>query len=120
MLESFGERLADAVHHGYGSFHPLLVRKLHDLEPAIGSSFLFRDEVAYALHENLATATRNRIETSSSELANDVAGIHSEGLGKEIDLRRAEAVDVNRVIVLYVSEEVEVPVKWDVGIVSAL
>jgi hypothetical protein len=51
VLEALGERLADAVHHGDGGLHPLLVRDLHDLEPPVGARLLLRDLVAHALHE---------------------------------------------------------------------
>ena len=98
MLDALGERFADAVHHRDRRLHALLVRDLHDLEPAIGAGFLLRDQIAHALDENLAAAAGNRVEARLHQLANDVARVHAERLREEVDFARAEAVDVDRVV----------------------
>ena len=43
-------------------FIPSLVRDLHDLEPPVGARLLRRDNVAHALHEDLAAAAGDRVE----------------------------------------------------------
>ena len=103
MLDALGERLADAVHHRDGGLHALLVRDLHDLEPAIGAGLLLGDQIAHALHENLAAAAGNRVESRLHQLANDVARVHAERLREEVDFARAEAVNVDRVVLLDVA-----------------
>ena len=50
-------------------FMPFLMRDLHDLEPAIGARLLLGDQVAHALHENLAAAAGNRVEAGLHQLA---------------------------------------------------
>src|SRR5205085_8409829 len=95
MLESLGEGFPDAIHHRDRRFHASLMRKLHYLQPAIGPGLLLCDEIAHPLHEDLATTARNRIEARGLELANDVARVHAERLGEEVDFRRTEAVNMN-------------------------
>ena len=53
---------------------------------------------ADALHEDLAAAARNRVEPGLLQLADHVARVHAEALREEVDLARAEAVDVDRVV----------------------
>src|SRR6185437_9076806 len=100
--------------------HPFFVRDLHDLEPAIGAGFFLRDEVAHALHEDLAAAARNRIESGLDELTDDVTCIHAEELGEAVDLARAESVNVNGMVRLNVLEQLEIPLEGDVRVVSPL
>ena len=79
-------------------FIPSLCASLHDLEPAIGAGLLLRDEVAHALHEDLAAAAGNRVEPGLHQLADDVARVHAERLREEVDFARAEPVDVDRMV----------------------
>src|SRR5207237_3097806 len=104
VLDPLGERFADAVHHGDGGLHPFLMRDLHDLEPAIRAGLFLRDQIAHALDENLAAAAGHGVEARFHQFTNDVARVHSERLRKEVDLARAEAVNVARMIRLYIAE----------------
>ena len=78
------------------------------------------DEVAHALNENLSTTAGNRIESRFAQRANHLDRIHPEQLGEEVDLARAEAVNVDRVIALDVLHQVEIPLERDVRVVPAL
>ena len=120
MLETLGQRFPEAVHHCHRCLHALVVRELHDLEPAIGSCFLGGDDVAHALNEDLSAPARNRIEARAAKLANDLDRIHTEQLREEIDLARTEAVDVDRMIALDVLHQIQVPLERDIGVVPAL
>src|SRR5688572_5678138 len=86
VLDALGQRLADAVHHRHRRLHPLLVRELHDLEPAVGAGFLWRGDVPHALNEDLPSAARDRVEPRGAQLPNDLTGIESKQLGEEVDL----------------------------------
>ena len=90
----------EPVHHRDRCLHALVVRELHDLEPAVGAGLLGRDDVAHALHEDLTAAARNRIESGLPQLADHIDCLHAEQLGEKVDLAGAESVDVNRVIAL--------------------
>ena len=120
MLETLGESFSDAIHHRNGCLHALVVRQLHDLEPAIGAGLFRSDDVADALNEDLSPATRNRIESRFAQLADDVNCVQAEQLGEEINFTRTEPVNVDRVITLDVPHQVEVPLKRDIGVVPAL
>src|SRR5258708_23168224 len=120
MFDALRQRLANAVHHGDGGLHPLLVRNLHDVEPAIGTRLLLRNLIAHALHENLATATRDRVEPRLLKLADDVPRVHAIQPGPEVHLAGAEAVHVNGVVPLDVAQQIQIPLERDVRIVPAL
>src|SRR5674536_213929 len=64
--------------------HPFLVRDLHDLEPTICARLLLRNEIAHALHENLAAAARHGVEPRLHQLANHIARIHPEHLREAV------------------------------------
>src|ERR1035437_5891088 len=120
MLEALVERFADAVHHRARSLQSLAMGNFHDFEPAIRPGLLLRDLVAHALDEDLATAAGNRVEPRLHELADHVHGRHPIQGAPEIDLTRTEAVHVDRVVLLDVAQQVEVPLERDVRIVTAL
>src|SRR3990170_3974299 len=120
VLEALLERFADAVHHRARGLESLLMRDLHDFEPAVGAGLLARDLVAHALHEDLAAAAGNRVEPRRDELADDLARVHPVERAPEIHLARAESVHVDRVVPLDVAEQIEVPREGDVRIVTAL
>src|SRR5207253_5622093 len=120
VLDAISEGFAEAIHHGDRRPQAEPVRDLHHLEPAIGPRLLAGDLVAHALHEDLAAAAGNRIETSRHQLPDDLFNRHAEPAREEIDLRRREAVDVDRVVTLDVAQQIEIPLERDVGVVSAL
>ncbi len=70
-------------------FMPFVVRDFHDFEPAVGAGLLLRDEVAHALHEDLAAAAGNRVEPGLHQFADDVARVHAERLREEVDFARS-------------------------------
>src|SRR6266404_2279445 len=92
---------------------------LHDALP-IRPRLLAGDLVAHALHEDLAAAAGNRVETSRHQLPDDRFDRHAEPAREEVDLRGREAVDVDRVVALDVAQQIEIPLERDVGVVSAL
>src|SRR3954469_21845085 len=96
------------------------MRELHDLEPAIRAGLLPRDQIANALDEDLTAATWDGVEPRRLELANDVARIHAECLGEEIDLRWTEAVNVERMVCFDVAEQLGGRVERDMRIVPPL
>src|SRR4029079_16988035 len=62
----------------------------------------------------------NRIESGLHELTNHIPRVEAKRLREEIDLRRTEAVDVNRRILLDVPQQIEIPLEGDVRVVPAL
>src|SRR6266550_323685 len=116
MLHSLRECLADTIHHRHGGFHPFSVSELHYLEPAVGARFLASDEITNALNQNLTTTTGNRIESCRSQLSYHLDRFHAEKLCKEIDLARAESVDVNRMIAFDVTHQIQIPIEWYVRV----
>ena len=120
VLQSLGKRFAQSVHHRHRGFHTLVVSELHDLQPAISACFLGSDNVADPLHQDLATAARNGVEPRRAELTNDIDRIHPEQLREEIDLARAEPVNVNRVTAFDVLHQVQIPLERYVGVVPTL
>src|SRR5581483_12021013 len=95
VLEPLLQRLADAVHHGATGLQSLLVGNLHDFKPTVRARLLFRHLVADPLHENLAAASGNRIETGPHQLANDLPSIHAVERAPEIHFAGTEPVDVD-------------------------
>ena len=88
VLDALGERFADAVHHGDGGLHPLVMCQFHDLEPAIGAILLRGDDITNALHEDLAAAARDRIQPGLPQLTDDLDRIHAEHGAEEVDFAR--------------------------------
>src|ERR1041385_3084289 len=56
----------------------------------------------------------------SSRITSTAGLRHPEGGREEIDVAGTEAVNVNRVVLLDVAEQIEIPLERDVGIVAAL
>ena len=83
-------------------------------------AFFLRDQIAHALDEDLAAAAGDRVEPGLHQLADDVARVHAERLGEEVDFARAEAVDVDRMVLLDVAQQIEIPLERDVRVVPAL
>ena len=120
VLEALGERLTDAVHHGDRGLHPLFVGDAHDLEPPVGARLLRRCDVPHALDEDLAAAPRDRVEPGGLQLAHDRARVDAEQRREEVDFAWGKAVDMDRVIPLDVTQQIQIPVQRDIRIVSAL
>ena len=96
------------------------MRELHDLEPAIGTSLLGCHDVTDTLHEDFAAAAGNRIEARGLELADHVARVHAEARREEVDFARREAVNVNRMMLLDIAHQIQIPLERDIRIVPAL
>jgi hypothetical protein len=94
VLEALGERLADAVHHRHRGLHPLLVRDLHDLEPAVGAGLLLRHVVAHALHEDLPATPGIESSPAFCSSRDHVARVHAIELRPEVHFAGTEAVHV--------------------------
>src|SRR5207247_7900853 len=109
MLDARGIRFAEAVHHRDRRAEAEAVGDLHYLEPPIRAGFLAGNLIAHTLHEDLAAAARNRVEPRRHQLPDDLLDRHAEPAGEEIDLRRREAVDVDRMVALDVAQQVEIP-----------
>ena len=120
MLDPIGGCFAKPIHHRDGRLQAEPVRDLHDFEPAIGSRLLARDLIAHTLHQDLAAAARNRIESGRHQGLDDRFDRHAEAAREEIDFRRRKAVDVNGMMALDVAEQIEIPLERDVRVVPAL
>src|SRR2546428_767576 len=120
VLDAVRVRLAQSVHHRHGSPETETMRDLHDLEPAIRAGLLARDLVAHALHQDLAAATRNGVEPRRHQLFDHFGDRHAEAPGEEVDLRRREAVNVDRMKALDIAQQIEIPLEGNVGVVHAL
>ena len=102
-------------------FIPSLMRDLHDLEPAVGAGLLRRDDVAHALHEDLAAAAGDRVESRLPQLADDVstASMRNSFAKKSTSLGLNPWMWIGW-LRLDVAQQVEVPLERDVRVVPAL
>jgi hypothetical protein len=96
------------------------VGELHDLEPSIRTRLLRRRDVAHTLDENFTASARDRVEPGLAQLPNDLPRLETKQLGKEVDFARRKSVNVNRMVLLDVPHQVEIPLEGNIRIVTAL
>src|SRR4029453_5495042 len=101
-------------------FLPLLVGLFLASEPFLGLGLLPGDPFADGVYQDLSAATRNRIEARLPELTTHLRHRRSDPLAEEHDLPGRESVDMNGMVLLDVSHEVQIPLERDVGIVPSL
>ena len=83
VLDALLERLDVPVHHRGGGRHALAVRLAHDFEPLVALRLLRSKDLAHAIDENLAAATRDRVETSIAQ-ARDRVGEGEIGAARDV------------------------------------
>src|SRR6266516_814000 len=94
---------------------------VHDLEPIIAHGFQRRNPLAHAIHENLATAARNRAKPCGLEIRDNSLEWLIKDFTKMDELTRAEAMDVDpREFAFDVREQIEVPRLGELGMMAAL
>ena len=96
MLDPVGVALAQPVHHRHRRLHPLAMGFLLHAEPLLGLRLLLGHAFAHRVHEDLATAARDRVEPGLAQLPHHLGDRQPESLGEEHHFGWREAVDVNR------------------------
>ena len=97
------------------------MRHLHHLEPLVALAFERRDSLPDGIDQNLAAAAGNRTEPRFLKTRDHFVQRHLERLGKMLELRRAEAVDVDMGIFFPdVMEQIEIPIEAELRMMAAL
>ncbi len=113
---------AHPVHHGRRGAHAEAVRLAHDVEPLLRRRLrVGEDLLADALGKDFGAAPRDRLQAGRLEARQHVAEAHPLLPGDELDLRRREAVAVDRRVVLFQEgDEVDVVLQRQVGMDAPL
>lgn len=121
VLDAVVEGFDMAEHHCGAGAQAELVGLAHHFEPAVGIAFQRSDAVADTVHEDFPATARNRPESGFDELGDDFPDRHAEDFGKVVELRRAEAVDIDlRIFFPDVGEHIQVEIDAEFRVVASL
>jgi hypothetical protein len=96
------------------------VRLLLDSQPLFCLGLLLGYPLPHLVYQDLAAAAGNAVEAGAAKLPHDFGDGQAKPLAEEDDLRRREPVDVDRMMLLDVAHQIEVPLEGDVRIVAPL
>src|SRR5262249_16473397 len=115
------DRLHMAEHHGRRGPSAELVPDSMNFQPVVREDLATRDRLADPVHEDLGPAARQATEPSRPQPLQYFPQWALRHLGEVVDLRRAEAVDVDPwEVILDVSEQFLVPFQPEVRMQAAL
>ena len=121
VLDAILDRFDVAKHHRRTRLQAELVRHLHHLEPLVALTFERRDSLPDGIDQNLAAAAWDRTKSRFLKPRDHFVERHLERLGKMLELRRAETVDVDMGIFFPdVLEEIDIPIEAELRMMTAL
>ncbi len=121
VLDPLGERFNVAEHHGRRTDAAELVPDATNFQPIVGHHLAAGHGGPHAIDQNLATPAGQTAEARRFKPLQHRAERHFVHFGEVINLRRAEAVDVNlRVLGFDATEQFFVPLEFELGMQPAL
>ena len=121
VLDPLGQRFDVAEHHRRRAAAAQLVPHAVHVEPIVGQHLAARDCFAHAIDQNLAAAAGQAAEAGRLQSLQHRAQRQLGDLGEVMNLRRAEAVDVDlRKVLFDVAQQLFVPLQLELGMQAAL
>src|SRR6266480_4819337 len=121
MFDPFRNRFDVTKHHRRARFQPQLVCDLHHFEPLVALDFQWRNFPAHSVDQNFTATARDRAEAGVFEFCDYLTQRHSKNFREMLELRWTESVNVDvRIFLADVSQQVDVPFKAELRMMSAL